>query len=328
MSRIRRGETSWLRSGLTVSAALIVTFIGTDGFEAGNSGREDASRGRSVGPALAGADVDWGADQDMDGLLDDIERLIGVDSLMVDTDGDGYDDGVEWLMRSDAADAASVPDPRPAVRTLCHQSNGEIRVFCALYPANLQFIESFHLLVGSPDFDLATEGDPGVAIGLYDISGLLPALSGSYTLTQFLGLDVIGFDFGLDPSLLTPSTPLNVAVSARLAGVPVADQSYLGVQGSTSYVISGGPAIGGSSASYIANPLNPIPPPSDETPEYCAIGFSGGSPVGVASVEFSVTSAECEPDGLLYCIDVDCMALQGQSFMMVDYGYLQSKSSQ
>ena len=68
--------------------------------------------------------------------------------------------------------------------------------------------------------------------------------------------------------------------------------------------------------------------PSDETPDYCEVGFSEGTPSGVATLEFTVLSAQCQPDGLLYCIDADCTALASQTFMMLDYGFLQAASDQ
>ncbi len=40
-------------------------------------------------------------------------------------------------------------------------------------------------------------------------------------------------------------------------------------------------------------------------------------------MEFTVISADCVPDGLLECIEGDCAALEGQTIVQIDYGFLQ-----
>jgi len=101
------------------------------------------------------------------------------------------------------------------------------------------------------------------------------------------------------------------------------------VQGSTSLVLSNGPATAAGQPSYAIQPLDPSGGGGGgDDPEYCSLGFDAGTPVGVGSVEYSVTSASCQPDGLLFCVGVDCTALQGQKMMMIDYGFLQSKAGE
>jgi hypothetical protein len=277
-------------------------------------------------PEARGDFTTAGIDVDLDGLLDEVEPYIGADATNADTDGDGYIDGAEWTLGSDPKDPASIPTLQPAVRSCAYKTNDQIRVFCAVYPANLDYVSTFRLLVGSTTFKYAQDGDPGVGLGIVDISGILPLLAGSFTRTTFKGLDLVGFNFDLPYYLLENHGQLNVAWAANLAGSPVVDQLYLGLQGGNAYVLgAGGPTTPGA-VSCVIQPMGAVPPTPDETPEYCAVGFSSGSPVGLASVEFSVTNASCEPDGLLYCIAADCSALAGQSFVMVDYGYLQSKT--
>ena len=280
-----------------------------------------------VGPTSArGDDIDWGLDSDADGLPDEVERLIKTSCSLEDSDGDGFNDSTEWILKSDPRDAASMPDPQPGLRACAYEADGQLRVFCAVFPANLDMIDSFHMMIGSREFDYAVEGDPGTGIGLYDVSGLLGTMAHDFTESSFLGLQIIGFAFDLDRSLLVNDGPLNVGWGATLAGVKVTDQLYLATQGGSNYVLAGGPTMPGGAASFVINPMSPVPPPAEEVPEYCEVGFGEGTAVGLASVEYTVTSAGCEPDGLLFCIDADCDALGGQTFTLVDYGYLQDKA--
>lgn len=310
----RRSSRTWLGSSTALLSVLALTFVGQD-------------PGASSGGSTARAQLDWGEDMDCDGLTDEVERFLGANPTCADSDYDGAKDGAEWLLGSDLNDAASLPDPHPAIRSCAYEAMGQIRVFCAVFPANLDFVDSFRLIVGSSEFGYSTEGDPGTGLGLFDVSAFLAYVAHSFTNTQHVGLELAGFTIDLDPSLLEESGSLNIGWASKIAGVEVVDQIYLGIEGTTKFMLAGSPTMG-SAGSFTIQPLSPVPPPGDEDSEYCKIGLSDGAPVGLASVEFSVTTADCEPDGLLYCIDVDCTALAGQKFVMVDYGYLQSKAQE
>lgn len=293
------------------------------------SGSEPGAGGDGpLGPALARGDYAEGTDSDGDGLSDEFERFTATDEHDDDSDGDGYGDGAEWVLWSNPNDAATVPDPRPAVRSCAFESAGVLRVYTAFYPANVDLIDSFHLLAASPEFVSAPEGDPGSGLGVIELTSALPSMASGFCGSQFLGLDLVGFHIDLDFSVMRTAAPLCLAYATKLAGTTAVDQIYLGSEGATCFVVAAGPTLPTGAAVFTAEPLQPIPPPDEETPEYCAVDFSDGNPVGVATLEFVVTSAQCEPDGLLYCIDTDCTALANQTFLMLDYGYLQAKSDQ
>jgi len=322
MAHPRRTWSTCSRTSVIVVGVIALAVIGSEPTVQDPSAN---SSSHSLGfVPRASAEVDWGFDQDEDGLSDEVEKICGTDMSVGDSDGDGYSDGCEWVLRSSARDASSRPDPRPAVRCCAYEANGQIRVFCGVYPANFDFVESFHAYVGSTEYTLAPEGDPGTGVGLFDISSLLVGAAGSYTETTFLGLSLVGFDFDIDRCLLTQNGRLNIAFASKLAGVLVADQLLFGIEGFTDYLIAGGPVLAGAAASLGMQPLDPIPPPDEEDQAYCAISLSDGTSVGVASVEYQVTSAACEPGGLLYCVTADCASLSGQTFVLIDYGYLQS----
>jgi hypothetical protein len=280
----------------------------------------------AIGPASASGDINWGFDADLDGLPDEVELVVGGSPFLADTDGDGFSDAIEFVCGSRLDDPTSTPDVKPALKTCAYEVGDRIRVFCAIYPANLDMVSSFHCVVGSPKFTFAPEGDPGTGIGILDITSLLPSITHSYTRTQYLGLDLVGFSFDLDRDLTLQNAPLNIGCAAKLAGVCCCDQMLMAVQGATHLVLAGGPTIAPGLSSYTINPLDPTG--GGEEAEYCSLGFDSGQSVGVGSIEYSVTSASCQPDGLLFCVGADCTALQGQKFLMIDYGFLQSKAGQ
>jgi hypothetical protein len=280
-----------------------------------------------LGPTSARGSFPEGIDSDGDGMSDEFERFTDTNAHVADTDGDGSDDGAEWLLRSDPNDASSLPEPRPAIRSYAFESGGALRIFTLFFPAAPTLVDSFHLVAGSPDFVQAGEGDPGTGLGVIDLTDALPSLAAGYCSSDYLGLPLVGFEIDLDLSVMR-SAPLVFGWAAQIAGVEAIDQLYLGIQGATPFVVAGGPTLPGGLPTFVAAPLQPIPPPNDEDSEYCEVAFSNGTPTGVATIEYTVTSAACEPDGLLYCIDADCTALANQTFLMLDYGYLQQKAAQ
>jgi len=324
LARRKDSTTRWWRTGegavargsfvATLTAAFVASFVGA----APTSPRFE------FGATSARAEFPDGVDSDGDGLSDDLEKFSDTNANNADTDDDGYDDGAEWVLRSDPNDASSLPDPRPALRTYAYEAEGVLRVSTTFYPSNLDLIEAFAFFAASPQFTDAVEGDPGSGLGVIDLSDVVPVLATNVCATSFLGLGLASFDMDIDLSVMR-SAPIVLGWAARLAGGETIDQLYLGTEGATNFVVASGGSVAGVGVALVAQPLQPVPPPSEENPEYCSIGFSDGVPVGVATLEYTVTSAACAPDGLLYCIDTDCTALADQTFLMLDYGYLQAK---
>jgi hypothetical protein len=306
------------------AAAFLVCFVGLPAGSRIDPSSGAVSEGVAFGPASARAEFQEGIDSDSDGLSDELERFTDTNAHVADTDGDGYDDGAEWALRSDPNDPASLPDPRVAIRSWAYETEGVLRIATTFYPADLNLIDAFSFVAGSPEFTDAPEGDPRSGLGVIDLSGVVSILAKNVCSTSFLGLALASFDMDFDLTVLR-STPLALGFAYRVAGSDAVEQVYLGSEGATQFMVGLGASAPGVGAALVAQPIQPIPPPNDEQPEYCAIGFSEGEAAGVATLEFTVTSSACEPDGLLYCIDADCAALDGQTFLMLDYGYLQSR---
>ncbi|MSR46106.1 MAG: hypothetical protein EXS13_03420 [Planctomycetes bacterium] len=301
-----------------------VCFVGVE-IRGGGSSVEGTPRAWSgIGPRSARAEFPEGDDTDADGLSDEFENFCNTSAYDADCDDDGFSDGAEWILRSDPNDPESIPDPRPAVRLYAYEVDGALRVCTGLYPSDISLIDAAAFVVSSPFFVNAVEGDPGTGLGVIDLSDVVPTLATNVCGSSFLGLGLATFDIDFDLALLR-SAPLVIGWALTLADSEAIEQIYVSTEGTTSFMIASGPAMPGGASSFVAAPLQPIPPPNDEDPEYCSVAFSDGTPAGVATLEFSVTAADCEPDGLLYCIAVDCTALAGQTFLMLDYGYLQGK---
>jgi len=320
MSHSRRGSSTCLGTTLMAIVAFALTYVGGGG----STPEAPRTEGRISLAPVARGEIDWGYDADGDGLSDEMEKFAGSNMFVADTDGDGFGDGAEWVLRGNPIDAAAVPVPWPSVRTYAYEVGDRIRVSCTVFPADPRFYGGFRLLVGSPEFVISPHGDPGSGVGIYDVTSWLATLAGAYTETTFLGLSCIGFHFDLERSLLEQVGRMNIAAVATLANVTVVDQICLGVEGATHFVLAAGPVDPGGGGALTTQPLPPIPPPDDEVPEYCAVTLSEGKSVGLASIEYEVTDAGCEPGGLLYCIDADCTALAGQTILLIDYGYLNS----
>lgn len=315
----------WSASGGFV-VGVGVCFVGIEVVAA--SGPAGAPAWVGLGPDAAAAQYEDGIDSDADSLSDEFERFTRTDAYDDDSDDDGFSDGAEWVLGSDPLDGDSLPDPRVAVRTYAYESAGTLRLYCGVYPADISLIDTFHFVAGSPQFTNAPEGDPGSGIGIIDLTDALPSIADGICGSTLLGLPLLGFHIDFDLCLLDTSGPLSFAVASRIAGVDAIDQLLVDVVGSMPFVVAGIPADPSGVAAFAAQPLDPIPPPDEEQPEYCAVSFSSGTPIGVATIEYTVTSASCQPDGLLYCLDVDCQALSGQNFQMIDYGFLQAKAGQ
>lgn len=327
MSNEGRGRLGSLWRRSCRIAPFVLLFVGGGEARRGATApRADRQPSIDLGPVTARGDINWGFDSDLDGLPDEVEAVVGGVPFLADTDGDGFSDAIEYVCGSRLDDPTSTPNVQPSLKLCAYETGSSIRVFCALYPASLDLVDSFHCVIGSPNFTNAPEGDPGTGIGLFDITSVIPSLTRYYTRTQYLGLELVGFSFDLDRNVLLQNAPVNIGFVAKLAGVVCCDQLVLTVQGTTHLVLAGGPAISPGLPGYAIQPLDPSG--SGEDSEYCALGFDSGQSVGVGSIQYSVTSASCQPDGLLFCVGSDCTALQGQKILMIDYGFLQSKGGQ
>ncbi|HET9481216.1 MAG TPA: hypothetical protein VFP98_05620 [Candidatus Polarisedimenticolia bacterium] len=276
---------------------------------------------------IARAATSNGSDADLDGLPDELEILFGTQPFLGDTDADNYSDGMEWVLRTDPTDATSTPVLRAALRAYAYEGpSGDPCIFVALWPGNLAFLQKFSGWLASPAFDAAPEGDS--QLGLLDITRPMIDAVDDLSLVQSQGLQLVGFSFELPASLLSRYQPLSLGLAARIAGVPLVEQLSLATIGSTPMVFLPDPSVLPGTTpppAYWFLPLDPGGGGSD--PEYCQTTLGPGDPTGGGGILYQVQSANCVPDGLLYCVAQDCASLAGQSLTLIDYGFLQSKAN-
>src|SRR5262245_61086989 len=125
MSNDRRGRFGclWRRSSRV--APFVLLFIGAGEVRRESpAGRPDRKPPIDLGPASARGDVNWGFDSDFDGLPDEVEGLVGGIPFLADTDGDGFDDAIEFVCRSKPDDPTSTPDVQPSVRLCAYETGG------------------------------------------------------------------------------------------------------------------------------------------------------------------------------------------------------------
>ena len=287
-----------------------------------------------VGTARANAT--WASDVDLDGIPDEVELIFGLQPYVADTDGDGYRDGVEWTLRSDPLDSASQPTLQASLRSYAYETTqGNVKVFTMLFPGNVNLLDEFLVHLGSPNLTNAPLGDRDM--GILDFTPFLTSVPNQFTSSNSNGMGVVSFTFELSMSLVNTYAPLSVGVAANLVGTPVVDQMSLTRQNGTSMVFFPDPSVvpgaGQTPSNYWFLPLNPAPAVGGgggggggSDPEYCATTLDGGDPTGAGGIAYTVQSADCVPDGLLYCVDSDCDSLAGQTLILIDYGFLKSKA--
>lgn len=276
---------------------------------------------------LALANPPGGYDADGDSLPDEVELIFHTQPYLSDSDGDSYSDGMEWLMRTDPLDPAQVPVPLPAIRSHAYETTAGIHVFTVLWPGNLALIDRVYAFYGSPYLDHAPEGDE--TLGILDITPLIYSSLVQITSSEAEGFKLLSFTFRLTTGLMDSYSPLTVGLAMSIAGRPLVERMALFKQDDTRMVFFPDPSLvpgAGNPTSFFFQPLSPGGGGGGD-PEYCLTEVGAGDPTEAGGIIYEVQSANCVPDGLLYCVAEDCQALAGQTLVTIDYGFLQSKAS-
>ncbi len=279
----------------------------------------------------------WAADEDNDGLPTEMEKILGTYSTVADSDGDGWGDRSEWLARTDPLDAGSVPFNCQGVRGFAWQTapGAPVKIFVAVYPASRR--PDLKVFLGSPRLD---GSDPD-----YNTQEITPPL-GPAPPPHPDGAAGITFTLVTDPPESLPAlSPLSIGMVAgsQSQGTVVLDrflllansanpgdignlglESMVGPPNNTMTLTSLDPAARGDEGP--TPPQDPGGGAAGEEPEVCLMQLSDARPDENGSVSYTITSASCQPDKFLYCDPVACTGMNGQEIVMIDYGFLQSKS--
>jgi hypothetical protein len=266
-------------------------------------------------------------DSDGDSLPDQVELIFGTQPFIKDSDGDLYSDGLEWVMRTDPIDPASLPVPYPGVRSYAYETSSGVEVFTALWPGNLNLIDRVFAFYGSPNLDNVPEGDE--TLGILDITPFLYSSLVQFSSNDAEGFRLVSFTIRISSSLMDAYSPLSVGLAFSIAGRPLVERMALHKQGDCRMVFFPDPSQVPGSGNPTSFFFQPLAPGGDggEDPEYCLTEVGAGDPTGAGGMIYQVQSADCVPDGLLYCVAEDCQALAGQTLVTIDYGFLQAKAS-
>ncbi len=263
------------------------------------------------------------SDPDGDGLPTKMERILGTSPWQADSDGDSVSDRIEWLFRTNPLESSSVPTTLDsAVRGFTWLGTaGNIEVYVAVYPRSNR--STLGVYFGSPEIP---GDDPD-----FNIVEITPPVT--YTPPHADGAWSTQFPLALELSTHSPASVGMVSGRVSVGDVAVDRIGLIDApvgKGSAIYEdLVPAPATPPSTASFAGVPLTPpmtFNLGGDEDPEYCRANLGVGDPIGVGAILFEVEDAECKPDGLLYCVDEDCEALEGETIVTIDYGYLQSRA--
>lgn len=311
-------------------AVLGVAFVGVERGGSSTPFVTEQERADGVlGPASAHAVVDRSHDYDVDGLPDGIEALLGTEPLIHDSDGDGFSDGIEWVCRADPLNPLEVPRLSPSMRCIAYEVSGRVKLFASIFPADPSTLDSFSAFLGNEN--LASMGQNQI-IGIVNITGLLTTAVREVTSQRVMGTNLAGFFLDFPFSVVDQFSPLSVGISAKVAGRPLVEEvTLLKRNGRRMVLINEAPAAAGGTGVVLS--LLPLDPHGNasggggtQDPEYCQTNLGSGDPTGLGGIQFVVESSACLPDGLLYCVAEDCADLQGETFVMIDYGFLQARA--
>jgi hypothetical protein len=288
-----------------------------------------AGTSQTLGPSVAFAQLQDASDYDSDGVPDELEAIFGTEILYPDSDGDAFLDGFEWVAQGDPLDPLVIPQFEPSMRTFAYEAGEQIHLFTGMFPSDPSLLDRFSVVFGHESLD------PSNGLGVVDLTGLLNEMVHSVTNTRALGLNNTGFTISLPVNLLETFSPLSIGLSARLAGNVVVQEITLLESNGIRMVLSGDqPHDYRSGMKLSLQPLNPLGSgggsggggSGGDDPEYCETTLGEGDPSGTGGIAFRVESADCVPDGLLYCLPTECTSLEDQVLVIIDYDFLQAKA--
>lgn len=228
-----------------------------------------------AGSALVHRAFAGGVDSDGDGLTDDFETYLATASSAArfqcdpsnpDSDGDGQPDGFEYCL-SHGEDVVSPGEQHPVVPMVTlgsHQVGGKLVLSFYVVPADLQAIDTFHLIVAVPDASgMPVLADLTDVVATYGVESVSVASWGPYSMAVYRVLIPLG--------AIAPLESISFAVVGKVAGIPVGDDAafttYKGRAFRWYYTAAAG--SGGQTVQGQARPQSTDVPPEAQAQEVC-----------------------------------------------------------
>jgi len=265
----------------------------------------------------AQASISYACDRDHDLLSDSFEHFLGTNIHDPDSDGDGYPDGLEYMLRSDPLDPQSVPVIKPTLRMGACFVSGNLRVTFYVLPADVRQLQAFKAY-------LFTGRQVGSQAPL-DISAIVPSSVSEADVSTFHGMASSAFTISFPMSLIKTMAPMSLGMAARISGVCQADIVNIDV-------IDGVPMIGRGLGipAWIDPTVDdqhlPWDPLTDDVPDnwgdqqVCVTTQQEvGTDCGVTTYE--ITSAGCDSSVNRAC-PPSCSSRVGGTVSTIDYAFL------
>lgn len=258
-------------------------------------------------------------DTDKDALPDTFEILIGTSYLNPDTDGDGFIDGVEYILRSDPFDGASKPSYQPAVRIAAYKENQVINLQISFFPGDLDLLDAFTFKMAY----LASGNYTPDSVPSLDLTNLMPYTVQQVSYVNFKGFLISSYVVSLPENLLEEVSPASFGVGCQIADIFVWDTADLDfIDGQPVRFIHGLDAgLGENEGYYLCLADDPSLDWSED--EVCKTEMVlKNSHDGISTYE--VNDAQCTLLLRQKCSPTKCADMIGSMVVSIDPGFLDS----
>ena len=269
--------------------------------------------------SIANSNFSFTEDMDKDALPDLFENLIGTSYLDPDTDGDGYIDGVEYIMRSDPLDPSDKPSLHPEVRIAAYKENKCINIQISFLPGDIALLDSFVFKIAY----LAGGKYTPNSVPTLDLTSLIPYAVQKISYVSFQGLLIASYVVSFPEELLELVSPSSLGVGCRIADIFVSDVVDLDfIDGEPAQFLRGQDAgMGDGEGYYMSLVGDPLEGWSED--EACKTDLVlKSSSDGISTYEIS--DAQCEILLRQKCSPTDCANMIGSEVVSIDPGFLDS----
>lgn len=305
------GRVDWLAAALGCFVAIVLA-----GF-AGQAGKA---------PLTAHATNEVDADSDGDGAPDSVEQILGMSSMLPDTDFDGYGDAEELALQTCPTDPTSFRTNVPLSLGLTARAgdDGRLRLLIATYsdtPSGIyDSVVRFGVRVGG-------------AVRLIDF-GLVMAQANVVVQQGTSGGHLAIFDLPIDPNFVARAGSVTFFAAVGEPGHDYIVASYVDLVVSEGIVLIRRPARGTSTAGAIVGQsgpalsqgsgglYQPIPLGSQSAPVTWGAGkicFQLSQEVGSSGsvATYEIVAADCVDGWDSFC-EAECETSVGQTYQSVD----------
>lgn len=259
-------------------------------------------------------------DTDNDLLPDRFEEIYGTDPLNEDSDGDGVLDGMEYVLKSNANDAADIPIFEPSMRIAAYQVDSTVKLCLIFLPGNPTYLKAFtfNLAIGNENVNLPNNGEQ------LDLTPYIPLTISDFSYRVSNNLDMSCYVINLPASIIRDCAPVSIGTGGDLVdtiATEVVDLTYI-----DNIIVRKMPAseFGGDGVDYHFYPLVSELPAAWSSEMVCETEMEYVETNNGVST-YKIVDAECTEVMNQLCSQADCVAQIGSEIITIDPGYLTEK---